>query len=262
MLIVDPQYLPVEITINNMKKKDKKVSKLKNESTHSTVILLSGGLDSATCLYLAKESYDKIYTISFDYGQKHKSELKFAKKLAKLVGTEHYQAKIQTGLFQGSSLIDKDLSIPKDKLKHHNKKNTIPNTYVPGRNILFLSYALSFAESRGCESIFIGVNALDYSGYPDCRPDFIKSFQNMIKKGTKAGVEGRPIQLVTPLLNLTKRQIIEVGNHLDVPYHLTTSCYDPDPKTGESCHHCDACLLREAAFSEIEKEISKKVQSK
>lgn len=234
---------------------DSKIKKKPSSSApkeSSTVVLLSGGLDSATCLYLAKESYRKIYAISFDYGQKHKWELKLAKKLAKKVGAEYYQAKIQAGLFQGSSLTDANLSVPKDQLDRHTKKKQIPNTYVPGRNILFLSYALSFAESRGSESIYIGVNSLDYSGYPDCRPDFIQAFQSMIGKGTKAGVEGRSIQLITPLIHLSKKEIIDVGCHLGVPFSETNSCYDPDPRTGTPCGHCDACILRNRAFREWE----------
>jgi 7-cyano-7-deazaguanine synthase len=217
------------------------------------VVLLSGGLDSATCLYLALRDYPKVYALSFDYGQRHRIELKMAKKLAKLTQTEHYIAKIQTGLFQGSSLTDPNIQVPKDALKNHTKKKIIPNTYVPGRNILFLSYAASFAESRDCEAIYIGVNALDYSGYPDCRPEFINSYQRMLKTGTKAGVEGRPIRVITPLLKLTKKEIIRLGTKLNVPYEYTISCYDPDPKTGKACGKCDSCTIRNTAFLEFRK---------
>lgn len=219
------------------------------KSPNSTVVLLSGGLDSATCLYLANKDYEKVYALSFDYGQRHKIELKYAKKLAKLIGAEHYTAKIQYGLFQGSSLTNADIKVPKNALKKHLAKKEIPNTYVPGRNILFLSYALSFAESRNCESIYIGVNALDYSGYPDCRPDFIRAFQAMIGKGTKAGVEGSPVRIIAPLQKLTKPEIVKIGNHLGVPYQFTISCYDPNPKTGAECGKCDSCILRKKAFS-------------
>ncbi|MCC5815231.1 MAG: 7-cyano-7-deazaguanine synthase QueC [Leptospira sp.] len=223
----------------------KKISK----SPSSTVVLLSGGLDSATCLYLAMNDYEKVYALSFNYGQRHKVELRSAKKLAKLVGAEHYIAKIQTGLFQGSSLTDPKIKVPKNALKKHLDKKEIPNTYVPGRNILFLSYALSFAESRNCESIYIGVNALDYSGYPDCRPDFIRAYQSMIGKGTKAGVEGQPVRLLAPLMKLGKTEIVQLGNSLGVPYEHTFSCYDPDPKTGKACGKCDSCILRKKALS-------------
>ncbi len=215
---------------------------------NSTVVLLSGGMDSATCLYIAKQEYSKIYTLSFDYGQRHKLELKKAKLLSKLTDSEHHIIKVSPGLFQGSSLTDPGIRVPKNKLKHHIKTNTIPNTYVPARNLLFLSYALSFAESRNAESIYIGVNALDYSGYPDCRPGFIQAFQNAIREGTKRGITGNPVEIRTPLISLTKQEIVRWGNRLNVPYHHTFSCYDPDPITGKACGKCDACLLRKLAF--------------
>lgn len=223
---------------------------MKKKVEPSTVVLLSGGLDSATCLFLAHQDYNKVYALSFNYSQRHRRELKCAKKLAKLTNTEHYTVKLQTGLFLGSSLTDPNIRVPKNSLKKHVSKKEIPNTYVPGRNILFLSYALSFAESRGCESIYIGVNALDYSGYPDCRPDFIRAFQSMIQKGTKSGVEGKPIRLRTPLLRLSKEEIVQMGNSLQVPYEHTFSCYDPDPKTGKACGKCDSCLLRKKALGD------------
>lgn len=213
----------------------------------STVVLLSGGMDSATCLYLAKKEYSKVFTLSFDYGQRHRIELKMAKKLSQLVGANHYIIKIQSGLFQNSSLVDLNFTVPKNRKKFQ----SIPNTYVPGRNILFLSYAVSFAESRNSDSIFIGVNSLDYSGYPDCRPGFIEAFQEAIRQGTKNGVQGKPILIKTPLLHLTKTEIAKLGLKLGVPFEYTSSCYDPDPKYGTPCGKCDACLLRKKAFANL-----------
>lgn len=232
------------------KSNENDITGISDSKKDSTVVLLSGGLDSATCLYLAVKDYKKVYALSFDYGQRHKIELKAARKLAKLVGAEHYIGKIQTGLFQGSSLTDSKISVPKNSLKRHQEKKEIPNTYVPGRNILFLSYALSFAESRNAESIYIGVNALDYSGYPDCRPDFIRAYQSMIHKGTKSGVEGNPIRLITPLIHLSKIEIVQLGNSLGVPYEHSFSCYDPNPETGLACGKCDSCTLRKKALQQ------------
>jgi len=218
------------------------------------VVLLSGGLDSTTCLYLAKQQSEKIYAISFDYGQKHSIELKRAKKIAKSQNIEHTIIKIQTELFQGTSLTDPKLKVPKDSLKKHLQKNTIPNTYVPGRNILFLSYALSYAESRQAGQIYIGVNALDYSGYPDCRPEFIEAYQNMIdlgtKSGSKSGKSEKSIQIITPLIHLSKKEIVSLAAHLKVPFQDTISCYDPNPRTGKPCGHCDSCILRKKGFAE------------
>lgn len=218
----------------------------------TAVVLLSGGLDSTTCLFIAKQNMDKVYAISFDYGQKHSIELKRAKKIAKSQKIEHSIIKIQTELFQGTSLTDPKMKVPKDSLKKHLKDNTIPNTYVPGRNILFLSFALSFAESRNAGRIFIGVNALDYSGYPDCRPDFIKAYQSMVKKGTKSGSKGHSIQIITPLIHLSKKEIVTLASHLAVPFADTISCYDPNPLTGKPCGHCDSCILRKKGFAEAE----------
>lgn len=218
------------------------------------VVLLSGGLDSTTCLYLAKKDMDKVYAISFDYGQKHSIELKRAKKIAKSQNIEHTIIKIQSELFQGTSLTDPNIKVPKDSLNTHLNNNTIPNTYVPGRNILFLSYATSFAESRKAGRIFIGVNALDYSGYPDCRPEFIKAYQKMIDLGTKSGASNdakkNSIQIITPLIHLTKREIVILAAHLGVPFKDTISCYDPDLQTGKPCGKCDSCILRKKGFAE------------
>jgi len=224
---------------------------LKSISPEQTaVVLLSGGLDSTTCLFLAKQQVEKIYAISFDYGQKHSIELKRAKKIAKSQNIEHSIIKIQTELFKGTSLTDPKIKIPKDSLKKHLRENTIPNTYVPGRNILFLSFALSFAESRNAGRIFIGINALDYSGYPDCRPEFIKAYQSMVNQGTKSGTNGHSIQIITPLIHLSKKEIVSLASHLQVPFKDTISCYDPNPQTGKICGHCDSCILRKKGFEE------------
>lgn len=211
---------------------------------NSSLVLLSGGLDSATCLYLAKNISKKVYAISFDYSQRHKVELKKAKKLAKELNIEHRIIKLQTGIFQNSSLTDKKILVP----KNFSSMEKIPNTYVPGRNILFLSFATSYAESKNIETIFIGVNSLDYSGYPDCRPEFIKSFQKMISIGTKSGEEKKTIQIKTPLVKLSKKEIILLANKLNVPFKLTHSCYDPNGE--KPCGKCDSCLLRKKGFLE------------
>lgn len=211
---------------------------------NSSLVLLSGGLDSATCLYLAKQNSKKIFAISFDYSQRHKVELKKAKLLCKKLNIEHKIIKLQTGIFQNSSLTDKNIKVP----KNFSSKEKIPNTYVPGRNILFLSFATSYAESKHIENIFIGVNSLDYSGYPDCRPEFIKSFQNMISIGTKSGEEKKTIQIQTPLVNLSKKEIILLAKKLKLPFSLTHSCYDPIG--AKPCGICDSCLLRKKGFEE------------
>jgi 7-cyano-7-deazaguanine synthase len=218
--------------------------RMKKNKYTSSLVLLSGGLDSATCLYYAFQNSEKVYAISFDYSQRHKIELKKAKLLAKKLLIDHTIVKLQTGLFQNSSLTNKSILVP----KNFNSKEKIPNTYVPGRNILFLSYATSFAESRNIENIFIGVNILDYSGYPDCRPEFIEAFQKMISIGTKSGEENKTIKIRMPLIKLTKKEIIIFGNKLGVPFSLTHSCYDPIQ--GKACHKCDACLLRSKGFAE------------
>jgi 7-cyano-7-deazaguanine synthase len=209
----------------------------KDLASNKALIILSGGLDSTVCLYLALSKFVIVEAISFDYGQRHKIELSRAKKIAKLVGVKHSILKINSQIFQGSSLTDFRISVPKKSLQ----KKKLPNTYVPGRNILFLSYAVSFAESRGIGNIFIGVNSLDYSGYPDCRPQFIHSFQKTINLGIR-GTENGELKIITPLLNLSKKEIIELGDKIHVPINLTHSCYDP--KKGKPCGECDSCLLR------------------
>lgn len=208
------------------------------------IILLSGGLDSATVLAISKAEGFLPHTLSFNYGQRHAIELDMAASQAAAQNvSDHRIANIDLRLFGGSALTA-DIAVPKDQLG-----KDIPVTYVPARNTIFLSYALAFAEVIGAADIFIGVNALDYSGYPDCRPDYIKAFENMANLATKAGVEGKKLTIHTPLIALTKAQIIAKGLSLGVDYSHTLSCYDPTPE-GVSCGHCDSCLLRKKGFAE------------
>lgn len=206
------------------------------------VILLSGGLDSATVLALAIKNYD-CYSIGFSYGQRHKHEVEQAKKIAASYGIKHKVIEIDLRSFGGSALTDDKLNVPKTGLS-----DEIPITYVPARNTIFLSYALAYAEVLNANDIFIGVNALDYSGYPDCRPEYIKAFETMANLATKAAVSGNKLTIHAPLQNLSKAEIIELGLANNVDYSLTTSCYDP---VGEkACGACDACILRLKGFSE------------
>jgi len=211
------------------------------------VILLSGGLDSATCLAIAIDLGFSPYALSFRYGQRHEFEINSAKAVSKSIGVkEHVILDIDLRAFGGSALTD-DIEVPKDR-DQANIKNEIPITYVPARNTIFLSFGLAYAETLEANDIFIGVNALDYSGYPDCRPEYIASFQHLANLATKTGVEGEsPINIHTPLIDLTKSDIIKTGLDLDIDYGLTHSCYDPD-QNGYSCGHCDACQLRIRGF--------------
>ncbi len=205
------------------------------------VVLLSGGLDSATCLAAAiKEGY-KAYPLSFDYSQRHSRELSSAKDVSEYYKIhEHKVIKIDN--VGGSALTDMSMEVPDYK-----GDLDIPVTYVPARNIIFLSYAAGYAEVVGAEAIYIGVNAVDYSGYPDCRPEFIEAFEKMIAVGTKSGVEGCAVKIVTPLINLSKAEIITFANKLGAPLHLTTSCY----RGGDTaCGVCDSCVLRLKGFNE------------
>ena len=213
------------------------------------VILLSGGLDSATCLAIAIENGFSPYALSFRYGQRHEFELNSAKAVSKSMGIEeHIILDIDLRAFGGSALTDK-IEVPKDR-DEVDITNEIPVTYVPARNTIFLSFGLAYAETLEANDIFIGVNALDYSGYPDCRPEYIASFQKLANLATKTGVEGESlINIHTPLIDLTKSEIIKKGLSLDVNYGLTHSCYDPD-QNGYSCGHCDACQLRIRGFEE------------
>lgn len=212
------------------------------------VILLSGGLDSATCLAIAKREGFTLHALSFDYGQRHQVELEAAKKIANALGVaSHRFVKIDLGTFGGSALTDTKIHVPKDR-GDLERAQGIPVTYVPARNTVFLSYALALAEVVGAADIFIGVNALDYSGYPDCRPEFIAAFQTMANLATKASTEeGNTLSIHTPLIHLTKAEIIQLGTSLGVDYALTVSCYDPD-KQGRACGHCDSCVLRKKGF--------------
>ena len=208
------------------------------------VILLSGGLDSTTVLAIAKEQNYDCYALSFDYGQKQRSELESSIAIAKKSNViEHRIMKISLNDIGGSALTDKDISVPK-----FSDSDDIPITYVPARNTIFLSFALAWAEVVDCQTIFIGVNALDYSGYPDCRPEFIEAFETMANLATKQSVEGDKIQIKTPLINMTKAEIIKKGLSLGVDYSETTSCYDAN-SLGEACGECDACVLRKNGFS-------------
>ena len=207
------------------------------------VILLSGGLDSTTVLAIAKSQGYDCYALSFDYGQKQRSELESSISIAKKSNViEHRIMKISLSDIGGSALTDQSIDVPK-----YSESDEIPITYVPARNTIFLSFALAWAEVVDCQTIFIGVNALDYSGYPDCRPEFIEAFENMANLATKKSVEGDRIQIKTPLISMTKAEIIQKGLGLGVDYSETTSCYDANT-LGEACGECDACVLRKIGF--------------
>lgn len=212
-------------------------------SRNKAVVLLSGGLDSTTLLYVAKKRGFKPYCLIFDYGQRHKKEIQIAKKLARRLGYPFEVIKIVLP-WQGSSLIDKRMKLPKRKKIDPNE---IPSTYVPARNIIFLSFASSYAETIGAHAVFIGANAIDYSGYPDCRPEFFNAYNQAVKKGMKSGIRGKSIKIHTPLVHKTKAQIIKLGSQLNVPYQLTWSCYKG---TKKPCGECDSCLLRLKGFQE------------
>jgi 7-cyano-7-deazaguanine synthase len=213
------------------------------------VVLLSGGLDSATVLAIARGEGYACYALSFAYGQRHAWELTAAKRVAAALGAEeHRVAQIDLRAFGGSALTDA-IEVPKGRAAEEMAEG-IPVTYVPARNTIFLSFALAWAEVLGAEDIFLGVNALDYSGYPDCRPEYVEAYERMANLATKAGVEGRQrLQIHTPLIALTKAQIIARGLELGVDYALTSSCYDPFPG-GQPCGECDSCVLRQKGFRE------------
>ncbi len=224
-----------------------KKSDNKENMNKRAVVLLSGGIDSATTLAVAKNMNFEIYALSFRYGQRHVIELEAAKRIAlHFDATRHLIADIDLGLIGGSALTDK-IDVPKNRDLRDLSKN-IPITYVPARNTIFLAYALAWAEVIGAEDIFIGVNALDYSGYPDCRPEFISAFEKMANLATKSSVETkRRIKINAPLIEMTKAQIIQQGLALGVDFGLTHSCYDPSAD-GAACGECDSCLLRLAGF--------------
>ena len=213
------------------------------------VVLLSGGLDSATSLAVALAEGYECFALSFDYGQRHARELESAVKVAAALGIgRHLTLRLDLRTIGGSALTD-DLPVPKERSDAAIGEG-IPVTYVPARNTIFLSFALAWAEVLGAQDIFIGVNALDYSGYPDCRPEYIAAFQRMADLATKAGVEGARFRVHTPLIELSKADIIRKGLELGVDYDLTFSCYDPSPE-GTPCGHCDSCRIREQGFAAV-----------
>jgi len=210
------------------------------------VVLLSGGLDSTTAAAVAKREKWELYGLTVKYGQVHACEIEAARRVAQALGfARHVELDVDLRAFGGSSLMG-DGDIPKDRALD---ATGIPSTYVPARNTVFLSLALGWAEVLGAERIVIGINALDYSGYPDCRPEFIAAFEYLASLATKAGVEGRPLRVFAPLQQLTKGGIIRLGTELGVDYSLTHSCYDPTPE-GRPCGHCDSCLLRAKGFAD------------
>ena len=218
-------------------------------SAKKAVVLLSGGLDSSTCVAIAKDQGFEVYGLSFSYGQRDNHELNAARKVAKSMNINRHEIiDIDLRAFGGSALTD-DIDVPKGRSEEE-IDDEIPVTYVPARNTIFLSFALAFAETIESSDIFIGVNALDYSGYPDCRPEYITSFQEMARLATKIGVEGDDgVRINTPLIDMTKAEIIKTGLSLGVDYSMTTSCYDP-AQDGSACGECDSCLLRLKGFKE------------
>lgn len=212
------------------------------------VVLLSGGVDSATALALAMSENYAAYALSFRYGQRHAIEIEAARRVAAHLGAEeHAIQEIDLRLFGGSALTS-NIAVPKDRDVKAMGEG-IPVTYVPARNTIFLAFALAWAEVLEADAIFIGVNALDYSGYPDCRPEYVAAFERLASLATKAGVEGKPVAIATPLIHLTKAEILRKGAGLGVDYGLTLSCYDPTPE-GKACGRCDSCRLRRKGFEE------------
>ena len=217
------------------------------ENSKKAVVLLSGGLDSTTVLAIAKTEGFSCSCLSFRYGQRQEIELEKAGKICEKMGVRrHLVLRVDLDAIGGSALTA-DIDVPKNRPFHHMQED-IPVTYVPGRNIIFLAHALSWAEVIGASDIFLGINAVDYSGYPDCRPEFLSAFEKMANLGTKAGCENRPFTLHAPLINMSKKEIIEKGVSLGVDYSLTHSCYDPQDEI--ACGRCDACLLRLQGFAQ------------
>jgi 7-cyano-7-deazaguanine synthase len=214
----------------------------------TAVVLLSGGLDSYTAAAVARRDGFEVFALSFRYGQRHRQEIEAAARVARAIGAvRHLVLDLDLAAIGGSSLTSSELAIPKDR---DVDAADIPSTYVPARNTIFLSVALGWAEVLGASDIFIGVNALDYSGYPDCRPEFIEAFEQLARVATRAGIEGRAVTVHTPLMTLTKADIIRLGLALGLDYGLTLSCYDPGP-AGAPCGHCDSCQLRTAGFAAV-----------
>jgi 7-cyano-7-deazaguanine synthase len=212
------------------------------------VVLLSGGLDSATAAAWARREGFSLAALSLDYGQRHRVELDCARRIAASLGiTDHVVLPIDLAAFGGSALTDAGIAVPKARSTEEMAEG-IPVTYVPARNTVFLALALAMAETRAAEAIVMGVNAIDYSGYPDCRPEYLDAFRSLATLATKAGVGGRPLEILAPLVSLTKAEIIRLGLELSVDYGLTSSCYDPDAE-GRPCGQCDSCRLRAAGFA-------------
>jgi 7-cyano-7-deazaguanine synthase len=212
------------------------------------VVLLSGGLDSSTCLAVACRQGFEVHALSVDYGQRHRGELRRARQIAALLGAAgHRVVKVDLSAFGGSALTDRALAVPKGRARRQMARG-IPVTYVPARNTVLLALALARAETLGASDIFLGVNAVDYSGYPDCRPAFLRAFERLARVATRAGVGGARIRVRAPLLRLSKAGIVRLGIRLGVPFRLTTSCYDP--VRGRACGRCDACQLRLRGFAE------------
>lgn len=210
------------------------------------VVLLSGGLDSTTCLAVARDQGYECYTLSIDYGQRHVAELQASANIAdKLSHHPHQVVRVDLSAIGGSALTDDDIEVP----EYGESNDAIPVTYVPARNTIFLSTALAYAEVVGADAIFIGVTAVDYSGYPDCRAEYIDAFAKMANLATRAGVEGQQMHIITPLIDLDKAEIIKLGHALGVDYGLTVSCYNANAN-GEACGHCDSCHYRQKGFSE------------
>lgn len=209
----------------------------------NAVVLLSGGLDSATVLYYAKAKGYAPYGLIFDYGQRHKKEVSYAQQIARRAGCRFQLMRIALP-WKGSSLLDRSLDVPDTRFP---KPGKIPSTYVPARNIIFLSFAVSYAEAIGARAVFIGANAIDYSGYPDCRPEFFRAYQNAVARGMKTGIEQKPVRILTPLVRKTKAQIIRLGSRLNVPFEMTWSCYKGGHKP---CGRCESCRLRRKGFLE------------
>lgn len=223
------------------------VAEGKSSSSQRVVVLVSGGMDSATVLAIAIAQGYECYALSFDYGQRHRVELVAAKKIAVAMGVaEHQITSLDIAWMGGSALTDEAIPVPTHE---QTSGGQIPVTYVPARNTIFLSVALGWAEVLGASRIYIGVNAVDYSGYPDCRPEFLAQFQATANLGTRAGVEGQEIQIIAPLVDLTKKEIITRGMSLGVDYGLTLSCYNPDTE-GRACGQCDSCGLRKLGFEQ------------
>jgi 7-cyano-7-deazaguanine synthase len=224
------------------------MSRGKASAARPAVVLLSGGLDSTTCLALARREGFAAHTLSVDYGQRHRGELARARRIATALGaSSHTVVRVDLSAFGGSALTDPGLAVPKGRSGREMARG-IPVTYVPARNTVLLALALARAETLGADEIFVGVNAIDYSGYPDCRPAFIRGFERLARVATRAGLEGRHLRVRAPLLRLSKAQIIRLGTRLGAPYRLTLSCYDP--ARGRACGRCDACQIRRKGFFE------------